>query len=502
MPAVTRTILRDLGLIIHIPGAMALFSVLIALLAGERFAVFPFLFTGALAILIGQTLYRLFQASARTRLPHAMVLASLSWLVVPLLGSLPFLLISTQVGEGPETLLAFREPWNALFEAFSGFTSTGLTVAVSPDELPRSLQWWRSFMEWVGGIGVIVLMLIILDPASDAYRLYRSEGREKKILPNLSATVRIMGRIYFTYTLLAILLLRVLGVPWWEALNHGMTSISTGGFTITGESIAGYSVAVRLAMMALMVLGAISFATHFRLLFERKWLESWQGLQPRALLLLLIGGTLFLLLENRWFLEEWLWMDSMFQWTSALTTSGFSTATIASWSPTAQLLLTLAMVIGGSAGSTAGGIKLNRITVIYKGLIWRFKRTTSLPHELIRYEVDGEVLTEGEIGRRIEAAGILVALWFLLLLLGVIALLHMVPPGTPLNEIVFEASSALSSVGLSTGITAPELAWQGKLTLIMLMWMGRLEIIPVFILFTWPVGRMRDAVEQRMPIGD
>jgi trk system potassium uptake protein TrkH len=281
-------------------------------------------------------------------------------------------------------------------------------------------------------------------------------------------------------------------MPWWEALNHGMTGISTGGFSVTNDSMAGYSVAVQLAVMLLMVFGAISFATHYRLLYERRWVQAWRALQPRMFLFLLVAGSLLLLLENFWHQAEVVLLPSVFQWVSALGTAGFSTANISVWSPAAHLLLTLAMVIGGSAGSTAGGIKLTRIAVIYKGLIWRFQRIYSRPHELVRYEIDGEILSEEEIGRRIEAAGILIGLWALTLLIGVLVLLHVLPAYFDLNLVIFEAASALSSVGLSAGITTPSLEWPAKLTLIVLMWMGRLEIIPALILFSWPLGRLRD----------
>ena len=501
MAASTRTILRDLGVVIHIPGLMALLSLPVAIGFGEFYAIAPLLITAAVAIGAGQLLYWIFRAAARTRLPHAMVLAALAWVIVPLIGTIPFLLTSRHLAVSPTTMptvVYFREFWNALFEAFSGFTSAGLTMTLNPEELPRILQWWRSFMEWIGGIGVIVLMLIILDPATDAYRLYRSEGRQQKILPNLRNSVRVMGWIYLLYTVAGIFLLRLMGLPWWEALNHSMTGISTGGFSVTEGSMAGYGAPVQLALILLMLFGAVSFATHYRLLYERRWAQVWQSLQLRAFLFLLGSGALLLLLQNFWYREEIMLLPSVFQWVSALATAGFSTANISAWHPAAQLLLTLAMIIGGVAGSTAGGIKINRVVVIYRGLIWRFQRIYSRPHELVRYEIGGEVLSEEEIGQRIEAAGILTALWALTLLTGVLVLLHLLPEQFDLHLVIFEAASALSSVGLSAGISTPALAWPAKLTLIVLMWMGRLEIIPVLILLSWPLGRLRATLRRQV----
>ena len=130
--------------------------------------------------------------------------------------------------------------------------------------------------------------------------------------------------------------------------------------------------------------------------------------------------------------------------------------------------------------------------------LWRFQRIYSRPHELVRYEIAGEVLSEEEIGRRLQGAGILIALWALTLLTGVLVLLHVLPGYFDLNLVIFEAASTLSSVGLSAGITAPSLAWPAKLTLIVLMWMGRLEIIPALILLSWPLGRLRHTLRQQL----
>lgn len=494
----SKTILRDFGQVLHIPGFMALATLPVALWFGEFYALGPFLLTAVIALALGQLLYRLFRHSQTARLPHAMVIAALSWGIVPLLGALPFLLISAQsmgTTYTSPTLLRFQQLENAFFEGMAGFTSAGLTMSLHPSELPHTLQWWRSFMQWIGGIGVIVLMLTVLRPGADAYWLYRSEGRQRKILPNLDATVRAIWWIYLIYTAASILLFFLSGMPPWEAINHGLAGISTGGFTITDKSIGSYGMLAQVATLPVMVLGAISFATHHQVLRRGEWGKAWRQLQPRTLFLLLGWGAILLLLENWWYIGSPQWMDSIFQWTSALSTTGFGTADLAGWSPTALLLLTLAMIVGGAAGSTAGGIKLTRIAVFFRGLQWHFRRVYSRPHELVRYKLGNEVLSEVDANRRVAAAGILVTLWMIVLTAGVIVMLHVAPEEYTLSHVIFETASALSSVGLSTGITHPDLAVSGKLTLAILMWMGRLEIVPVLILFSWPLSALRQLAD-------
>lgn len=150
MRAYTKTILRDVGLLLHVPGVMALLSLPVGFVFNEHYAIWSFLWTAFFSLSIGQLLYHLFRnASEEAHLRHAMLTVALSWGLIPLLGAIPFMLIALHLSVfplTPQTVLEFQNPWNAVFESFSGFTSTGLSMALRSSELPRSLQWWRSFV--------------------------------------------------------------------------------------------------------------------------------------------------------------------------------------------------------------------------------------------------------------------------------------------------------------------------------------------------------------------
>lgn len=481
---------------------MALVSLPVCVWFDECYAVWPFVATAGVSLGLGQGLYRLFRRAGETTLSYALLTAALSWLVIPVIGALPFITIASHLAtfsHTPQTVLVFQQPWNALFESFSGFTDTGLSVAVSPSQLPYSLQWWRSFTEWVGGVGVIVLMLSILKPGAGMHQLYYSEGREEKILPSVRATVRAIWWIYLLYTLLSILLLRSVGMPWWHAINHGLTSLATGGFSITDHSIGEYGLGVRLAVMLIMLVGATSFAVHYQVLRRRHWHVLWQDEQHQALWWMGGLGGLVLLIENYWSQESFAfpWIDPFFQWISALSTTGLQTVDLYTWSPTGQLLLSFAMIVGGAAGSTAGGLKQIRVVFLAKGVVWRFRQITLQPHAVMRYEVNHEGLSEDEAHRLVEASGILATLWAGLFWGGVLVLLQVVPEQFRLSDVIFEVASAQGNVGLSTGITHPDLPWIGKLVLILEMWMGRLEIIPALLLLTTLLGLGRRSRIQR-----
>ncbi|MEM7761063.1 MAG: potassium transporter TrkG [Cyanobacteria bacterium P01_A01_bin.40] len=485
-----KTVLRDIGLFLHIPAIMATISLPVCLLARETYAFIPLLTCAIASLATGQILYRLAKSKGSSRIPYAMATAALGWLLLPLFSSIPILMMANAPNLAPDlstTILQFQNPWNAIFEAFSGFTSTGLSMAFNYSELPHTLQWWRSLMEWVGGVGVIVLVISILEPATEPNQLYNAEGRSQRIGLTLSQTVKHIWWIYLIYTIGGIFLFRIVGMTWWEALNHGMTGIATGGFSVTENSISNYGVGVKLAVMVVMILGAISFSNHYQFLRYRKLSAFWSDSQHQALWIILISGTALLWGFNRLTLEKVPLIDILFQWSSAMSTCGFSTTSVTSWDGGAKLLMTFAMLVGGAAGSTAGGIKLSRFVIIFKAIIWRFRRVALLPHEMMRYELDGKVLQESEANRRIEAAAVLAILWISVVVSGIFILQYLKLPTYDLVDVIFEVASATSGVGISTGITHPDLPWLAKLTLICLMWIGRLEIISALLLLSLPI---------------
>jgi trk system potassium uptake protein TrkH len=479
-----KTILRDFGVLLHIPGLMALASLPVAWGFAEGYAVLPFAATAAAALIPGQALYLAFRRAGTMALRHAMVTVVLGWMVIPLIGSLPFLLIAAQPSAAPAAARLFGDFWNALFEATSGFTSTGLTMAERPSLLPHSLQWWRSLMQWIGGVGVIVLMLSVFHPSGDAYRLYFSEAREKTIVPDLAETVRTIWWIYLLYTAVAILLLRGAGLTWWAAVNYGMTGIATGGFGITDNSMADFGTAARMAMILIMIAGAISFDTHFRILVGGRFDLLWKNAEYHAFFLFLGAGALLLIVENRWHGNSVPWLDSVFQWTSALATAGFSTAPIRTWSPTAILMLCLAMICGGAAGATTGGLKLRRVLLLAEGAYARIRGVALHPWRLMEHKPMADAEAEAHAARTLESAAIMAVLWALAIFAGTVLLLHAVGPDAALHHVLLDATSALGNVGLSTGVADPALHWTGKAGLIVIMWMGRLEIVPVLVLIT------------------
>jgi len=411
---------------------------------------------------------------------------ALAWLLIGGLCGIPFAVVAGAAPAGSELARAYGPPVNALFEGMSGITSCGLTLAARPDLLPASLQWWRSLCEWVGGVGVVVSMLLLLDPAEHHDAFYRAEARTWRLDAPVRRTAVRIWSIFLVLSAVSVLVLKLAGESWWGAVNHGMTGIATGGFSIRPDSFQSASVAVQGTAMAIMVLGALSFRTYSRIVDrEPRW---WRSTQLRWFTGLLAGGALTLLGLRSLGTFDTSVLQAGFQWVSALGTCGFASADLSHWSPAALVVLTFGMFVGGMAGSTTGGIKVSRLVWWAKNA-GRFLRSRLDERESkAAHRFDGSDVDAQQARRRIRHAAMLSGLWIATLTTGWLMLLVILPDHPPLH-LLFEAASALGSVGLTTGVTSTALPTGAKVTLIVLMWLGRLEIISALLLLLLPWRR-------------
>ncbi len=472
-----KIILRDTGAVLIAVGVITFFVNIISIIFREYFAikwfvVVPLLFlgTGLLFLMAGRT-------DNEAKIRHAMITAAFSWLIISLISAIPFCYIPNADGLRLDFLSAF-------FESVAGWTGTGLTMISEPSKLPYTMQFWRSFIQWIGGVGVIVLTLVVLArPGTGSFTLYRSEAREEKIKPSIISTVKTIWWIFLLYTFIGIIVLLLAGMPPWEAVNHCMTGLATGGFSVTDDSIASYSTIIQVLLIPLMVAGAIAFSTHYEFL-KGRIKNFFKDVQTQALLILLFLGAILLTLFNLYhgpyltFIQSFKY--SAFQFFSALTCTGFSTANIAQWHEEAKFLISLAMIAGGAAGSTAGGIKLFRLILLTKGVGWKIKRIFLPSKSTFPYKLAGKSLGKDEAMEEISEAAVVSFLWMILLFVGVFVILYTTQ--TNLSDAFFEVCSAQGNVGLSVGITGLHMNAVAKFMLILNMWVGRLEIIPILVL--------------------
>ncbi|MFP4356174.1 MAG: TrkH family potassium uptake protein [Phycisphaerae bacterium] len=487
MARINRNVLGYVGLLLHTAAAMG--TVGLAVAAG--FGQWPLLPGFGVVIIVagavGQLLWRLRDKDQSVRSGATMVSVAIAWMLLGILTAVPFLMAA----DSYESASHYADPFNAWFEAISGVTSTGLTITARPDLLPEGLQFWRSLLEWVGGAGLVLMVLALVEKVEDDYALYQAEARTRRIGDDVAQTVRSIWWIYLVFTAGAIGLMMLVGLGWWEAVNHGLTGIATGGFTIHGEGFAAYSTGPKLAMVAIMLLGAMSFSIHHSVLRRGNLRCLIAETQMKTFWIMLVAGTAGISAIVYLRGEGETWVDILFGWVSAMTTCGFSSTDHNEWPSGAIVLLIFAMFIGGAAGSTAGGAKLRRIGYLSKGIIWRMRSAWLTEDEHVTYRLDGKKIDEDEAVHRLHSAGVTLALFLLTLIVGTFALLLVLPQDVALSTALFESASALGSGGLSSGLTNAGLNWQAKLVLILLMWMGRLEIMSVFVLVAVPIRSTR-----------
>ncbi|MFC2143792.1 TrkH family potassium uptake protein [Candidatus Aenigmatarchaeota archaeon] len=447
----TKVIFSALGTTLKYTSPVFLVPIIVSLLYGEYSAISYFFLSFLVILLSGVLLERTFRTKKGAKFKEGMVIVALIWLVVTLISTIPFVM---QAG------MPFID---ALFESMSAWTTTGFSL-LNLETTSYSILFWRSFLQWVGGIGIVVLALSGLFRTGNT--LYMVEGHER-IRPNVVNAVKTIWWIYIFYTILGVILLFLVGMPLFDSINHTMTAISTGGMGMYSESIGFYnSAAIEGIMIFIMIMGAISFFSHYQLLAGKRK-KFFKDTQTIALILIIIAVTFLLLPFN--FLRE-----SLFHVVSAITCSGFQIQNLIGWSDYSKSLLIILMMFGGAAGSTVGALKLNRVIIFFKTMYDNVRKLLR-PRLVFPRKIGSITYTEKEFQSVFKFIGIYV--FFL-----VLGSLILMSQGHSAINSLFQVASAQGNVGLSV---VTELSIISKITLIFNMWIGRLEIwaILVFIIY-------------------
>lgn len=384
----------------------------------------------------------------------------------------------------------------AVFESVSGYSTTGLTIFNLQENLPGYQIYclYRSILQFFGGTG---LVLILASAISDRYgmRLYYADGHNDKLIPNLAKSARLILSIYCGYIVIGIIALVICGMPVFDSINNSIAALSTGGFSVHPLNIGYYEaagvgngVAIETVLIVLMVLGATNYVIHMFLL-RAKFKKVFKDSETRflgILCIVFIPLLVFSVLMNYQNNSCDLWMAfryGSFQFFSAVTTTGFSSTTTAQFTAVfatpSLFLMALLMTVGGGVGSTAGGIKQYRFVLACKGLYWQLKSKLSskrivYPHYVYRYGENREISQE----ETTEAASYII-LYMIIFALGTV-MICLFSSEITLNQAVFEFASALSDSGLSVGVTSPTQNYGVIWVLSLGMFLGRLEILPIY----------------------
>ena len=479
-----KIVLNTLGRVILLEAVLLLLPAAVALLYGEV-CIKALLCSACIAAVMGAALFLLFRTeknNLNTRDGFAIV--SLSWLSISLIGALPFVIS----GEIPRFIDAF-------FETVSGFTTTGASILTDVERMSRGLLFWRSFTHWLGGMGVLVFVMAIMDKAPDrSINILRAEmpGHSvDKLTPKARSTAKTLYYIYLAMTAAEFILLLCGGMPLFDSAVHALGTAGTGGFGIKSDSIASYSAYLQWVITVFMLLFGVSFNVYFLLLLGR-WKnavasnnELWCYLGIFAAAFLVVTANIYpmygsLSLSGRL---------SAFQVSSIITTTGYATADFDLWPPLSRGILFVLMFCGGCMGSTAGGFKISRISALAQIAGNELKRSVS-PRSVSAVRLNGRTLTEQ------EEKGILSYLvLYLSVIVSVFLLISFEPFGFETNFTA--AVSCVNNIGPGFALVGPAASYASysafsKAVLSLAMLMGRLEIYPLLCLLipqTWASAR-------------
>ena len=455
-------IARNIGIIMVGIGMMCLIPIAVDLIYLE-FNFLYYLIPAFLSIGIGLALIKALDKYSidKIRLKHAMIVSSLSWLWAGILcGMVLYFVTDISIVD-------------SIFESMSALTGSGITIYSDVEVLPQSILFFRAFQQWIGGLGVVLMIISVLaKPGSISAKLYQSEAREERIKPSTKATVKQIIKIYLVYTLFGIILYIFAGMPVFDSVCNTFCIISTGGMSIKNANIGFYqNDVIYFITIILMILGATSFLVHFRIIKTRG--KSFiRDLQFKTMISLIAVSSILI-----YFISNILPMDIVFVVVSAVTTTGASiqsSTVMGGWHPFVIFIIMMLMLIGGSTGSTVGAIKLMRIITFFKGIYKNSREIWSPRGSVVSMQMDNRELKEkisAQSGNYIALYLILILItWSLLCLYG-----H-----DPLNSLFFSMSMQ-GNVGLEIGSMSQTIEMPLKIIGIFNMWAGRLEIYPLLI---------------------
>jgi trk system potassium uptake protein TrkH len=472
-----KLIFSILGLLMALNGLFMLLCLPWAVYYGED--VMPISVAGASVITIGFLMYWLFRRQTNVEEltgREGYLIVALGWVIMAIVGTLPYLLSG-----------AIPSITDAFFETMSGLTTTGASILTDIEALPKNILIWRSLTQWIGGMGIIVLTVALLPMIGvGGMQMFIAESpgiSPDKIKPRIRQTAVRLWLIYVGFTIAETILLMFGGMDFFDAINHGLTTMATGGFSTYNASMIGQSAYIQYVVIVFMFLAGVNFTLSYFALkfkFEKVWAnEEFKAYLTTTLIFVVITtigiySVTDLGLENSF-------RDGAFQVVSILTTTGYVSADYTSWTPGLTILFFFIMFLGASAGSTAGGVKIVRHVVLLKNSFLEMKRLLH-PSAIIPVRLNGRAVAPS-VTYHVLA---FIMLYLTIYVLGTIAV---GVTGLDLVSSLGAVATSLGNIGPGFGKLGPLDNFSAipaitKWILSFLMLVGRLELFTILILFT------------------
>lgn len=468
-----RMISYILGWILIFEGLFLTVPIITGAVFGES-ALISYLIALGICLLIGALLVLKKPKNKQLFAREGCVIVALSWIVLSLFGSLPFIIS----GEIPSFI-------DALFETVSGFTTTGASILSDVEKLSHASLMWRSFTHWVGGMGVLVFIMAFI-PLSGAQNMHIMKAESpgpsvSKLVPRVRTTAMLLYSIYFVLTLVEFIMLLCGGMSVFEALNTAFATAGTGGFGFLNSSMGSFSPYIQIVITVFMILFAINFNCYYLLLCGK--LREMFNLELRTFLIIVATAiTVITINISSMFssVGEAL-RHAAFTVASLISTTGFSTVDFNMWPELSRTLLVLIMFIGGCAGSTCGGIKVSRMIILFKGMAKELQ-TMVQPRQIKKIKMDSRMI-DHETVRSVNVYMVAYLMIF------AISLVFISFDNHDLITNFTAVTAAINNIGPGLDLVGPTsnfgfFTMQSKIILIFDMLAGRLELFPMLLLFT------------------
>ena len=469
-----RKIISIIGKIILIEAALMVPALLLALYYGDGDAS-AFVCTIIPALIIGLAFSAVKQSDKRMSSRDGYFIVAAAWIIISLIGALPLYL-----GGG------FPSYWNALFEIVSGFTTTGASVLAEPAQLGHGVLFWRSFTHWIGGMGVLVFVLMVMPMENDnSMHLVRAEvpgPTAGKLVPRMRTTSMILYGIYTVMTLILIILLMVGRMPVFDSFCIAFGTAGTGGFAVSSAGIAGYhSAYIEIVLGIFMLLFGVNFNV-YHLLLLRKIKDVVKSEEVKVYFGIVLFATIAITVNtfDRLTGIGTTIRNAFFQVSSIMTTSGFATVDFDAWPEFSRHTLVLLMIIGACAGSTGGGFKVSRVIILFKAFLAEIRHIIT-PKAVITVRVDGKTVDKETLNStKIYAAVYLILVCMFTWILSI--------DGKDMTTNLTAVLACFNNIGPGLGLVGPMTNYSvysdwAQVLLSVAMLTGRLEIFPMFLLF-------------------
>ncbi len=475
-----KSVFPNLGFVLQTTGLATLLAAPVAVVYNEQGPLVSILLT-AVAFFATGFLMNAFSRRRAMDFRSSCVLIALVYLLLGILGSIPYVYTNafSDVTWGARLT-------NAIFESISGYTTTGFSVATNLDSFPRSIVFYRSFTQWIGGINLVFVLLVFFYSERILGELGRAVGLNH-VTSTLRRSYNRVFLIYTGYTLLFFGVFFALGLR--DPINNislVFSGLSTGGFSPVDDFSSLVSFPVYVPLIILMVVGATSFSIHYGL-FSRRF-EKVILVEFLTMVIAISVFAVGLSVPTEFSIP-----DAFFHVASASSTTGFSFIDFGALTESVKMLFIILMFVGGSAFSTAGGVKFIKVLVFFASIPW-----------VVRGAIKGQLGQFTFQGKDFDPADVL-AWWLVLLLGGFVILLSALIfslSGFPLIDSFFETTSAFSTVGISTGIAGAALPSGLKILLGLVMLVGRVEIITILVAFSRPMNTVRSNHQSPVPTPD